>query len=81
MRLLVEDLKNRRVVRVAIRYLLTSLGLLLAIGIVSRLFPVPEWTLRMVGGIAFILLPFVLVLTWALENTGPQTMKKVNRRT
>ena len=81
MSLLVEDLKNRRVVRVGVGYLLTALGLLLSIGIVSRLVPLPEWTLRMVGGIAFIALPFVLVLTWALENTGPQNLKKVGRRT
>lgn len=80
MSMLWEDLKDRRVVRVGIRYLLISLGMLFVVSLVNGVMPLPDWTLRLVAGIAFFLLPFVLVLTWALENTGPPNLRKIARR-
>lgn len=34
----------------------------------------------MVAGAAFIIMPFVLVMTWALEDHGPDNLKPVRRR-
>lgn len=79
MRLLLEDLRKRRVVRVAVAYVLAATVLLLSLGLVERWIGLPDWTLRMVGGAAFVMLPFVLVITWALENKGPENVKPSRR--
>jgi hypothetical protein len=80
MSLLMEDLRSRRTVRVAVRYLLSAAGVLTALAVVESLVGLPDWTLRMVAGAAFVVLPFVLVMTWALENHGPENIKPVRRR-
>ena len=80
MGLLLEDLRKRRVVRVAIAYLLTAIGVVIALAFVQVFVGLPPWTIRMVAGIAFVVMPFVLVLTWALEDHGPDNLKAVRRR-
>ena len=80
MSLLVDDLMSRRVVRVAIAYLLTALGLLLSVSVVDAWLLLPDWTMRMVGGTAFVILPFILMLIWALEDRGPDNLGKLPRR-
>jgi hypothetical protein len=80
MSLLMEDLRNRRTVRVAVGYLLTAAGVFAALAVVESLVGLPDWTVRMVAGTAFVMLPFVLVLTWALSNHGPENIKPVRRR-
>ena len=75
MNLLVQDLRNRRVVRVAVAYVLTVVGLLLALGVVEAWVGLPDWTVRMVAGAAFFGLPFLLVMIWALDDTGPENPK------
>jgi len=73
MSLLVEDLRNRRVVRVGVAYVLTTVGLLLTMGMIEAWVGMPDWAVRMVAGAAFVGLPFLLVLIWALEDHGPET--------
>ena len=80
MSLLLEDLRKRRVVRVAIAYLLVAVGALLAVALVEVAVGLPDWTMRLVAGAAFVVMPFVLVMTWALENHGPENLKTARRR-
>ena len=75
MSLLVEDLRNRRVVRVGVAYVLTTVGLLLALGVLEAWVGIPDWATRMVAGLAFFGLPFLLVMIWALDDNGPETAK------
>ena len=79
MGLLIEDLKKRRVVRVAVGYVLAAVGLLLSVALVETFVGLPEWTLRMVAGAAFVVMPFVLVMTWAREDHGPENLKPRRR--
>ena len=79
MSLLTEDLKERRVVRVAIRYMLAAAVVLVALAAAQAWVQLPEWTVRMVAGVAFVAMPFVLVLTWALADHGPENARVVRR--
>ena len=79
MNLLLEDLSNRRVVRVGIRYLLSAIGLVLSLALLEAWVGLPDWTLRMVAGTAFVVLPFVLVMIWALDDHGPENVKPRRR--
>ena len=72
MSLLLDDLRNRRVVRVAVAYVLTTVGLLLTLGVIEAWIGIPDWGVRMVAGLAFFGLPFLLVLIWALDDQGPE---------
>jgi heme A synthase len=78
MSFLLEDLRNRRVVRVGVRYVLTTIGLLITMGVIEAWVGMPDWAVRMVAGAAFVGLPFLLVLIWALDSQGPET--KARRR-
>jgi hypothetical protein len=80
MGLLIQDLKERRIVRVAIAYFLIAVGLLSSVGILGAALPLPEWTWRLAALATFTLLPFVLVLTWALEDHGPDNLRVARRR-
>jgi hypothetical protein len=77
---LVQDLRSRRVVRVALGYVVTAFALLLPMGIATPWLGLPEWTVQMLAGIAFFTLPFVLVLIWALDDVGPQDPRMMRRR-
>ena len=77
---LMEDLKQRRIVRVGVAYLLVSFGLLCSVGILSAWLSFPEWTMRLIALSAFTMLPFVLVLIWALDDHGPTNLKIARRR-
>ena len=80
MSLLVEDLRSRWVVRVGIAYVLTALGLVMSLGVVSAWLGLPRWAVRLVAGAAYVVMPFVLVLTWALEDRGPESARVPRRR-
>ena len=80
MNLLVEDLRSRRVVRVAVAYLVAALATVLTMGIADSWLGLPEWAVRMVAGVAFFALPFLLVLIWALDDRGPQDRRLLRRR-
>ena len=72
MSLLVEGLRNRRVVRVGVAYVLITVAVLLTMGMIEAWVGMPDWAERMVAGAAFVGLPFLLVLIWALEDHGPE---------
>jgi hypothetical protein len=76
MSLLVEDLRSRRVVRVAVGYILTAAVVLIALMMVEAALGLPDWTIRMVAGLSFFALPFLLVVIWALEDQGPATPRQ-----
>lgn len=80
MSLLLDDLRKRRVVKVAIAYVLAAAALLLVVSAADDWFRLPEWTLRLVAAAAFVMMPFVLVMTWALEDHGPENLKMLRRR-
>ena len=80
MSLLIDDLRKRRIVRVAIRSLLTAVGVVLTLALVEAFVGLPDWTIRMVAGAAFVGMPFVLVLIWALEDHGPENLRVARRR-
>jgi hypothetical protein len=80
MSLLLDDLRKRRVVKVAVGYLLTAAIVLLALAALGLWVTLPEWTMRLVAGTAFVMLPFVLVMTWALEDHGPENLRGMRRR-
>jgi F0F1-type ATP synthase assembly protein I len=80
MSLLLDDLRKRRVVRVAIVYLLVAVAAVLTVALVEVALGLPDWTLRAVAGAAFVVMPFVLVMTWALDNHGPENLKTARRR-
>jgi hypothetical protein len=79
MSLLVDDLRNRRVVRVAVAYVLVAVALVLGLGMIQAAVGLPEWTVRMVAAVSFFAMPFLLVLIWALEDHGPES-PRVKRR-
>ena len=63
------ELKRRKVIRVAIVYAVVAWVI---VEVSSVLFPglmLPEWTVRLVIGLAIIGFPIALVLAWAIELT------------
>jgi adenylate cyclase len=69
-----QELKRRKVIRVAIVYTVVAW---LIVEIASVMFPgllLPEWSVRLVIALAIIGFPIALVLAWAFELTpdGPQ---------
>lgn len=64
-----QELKRRKVIRVAIVYALVAW---IVVEVASVMFPgllLPEWSVRLVIGLAVIGFPIALVLAWALELT------------
>jgi adenylate cyclase len=63
------ELKRRKVIRVAIVYAIVAW---IIVEVASVMFPglmLPEWTVRLVIGLAIIGFPIALVLAWAIELT------------
>ncbi|HSM69053.1 MAG TPA: tetratricopeptide repeat protein [Xanthomonadales bacterium] len=70
-----QELKRRKVVRVAIGYALVAWVL---VEISSVLFPallLPDWSTRLVVALALIGFPIALVMAWALE-TSPEGLRR-----
>jgi TolB-like protein/Flp pilus assembly protein TadD len=63
------ELKQRKVVRVTLVYLLVAWVAIQAASIALPAFDAPAWTLRVVILLFALGLPLVLLLTWALELT------------
>lgn len=64
-----RELKRRKVIRVAIVYVVVAW---LVVEVASVMFPgllLPEWSVRLVIALAIIGFPIALVLSWALELT------------
>jgi len=69
-----RELKRRKVIRVAIVYAIVAW---LVVEIASVMFPgllLPEWSVRLVIGLAIIGMPIALVLSWAVDVT-PEGIK------
>ncbi len=65
----IEELKRRRVIKVAIAYAVVAWAV---IEITSTVFPIlhlPDWTMRLVVILSLIGLPITLVLAWAFDLT------------
>jgi hypothetical protein len=77
--LLWEDLRNRRVVRVGVAYVFVAAALLVGLGTIEAAVGLPDWTIRMVAGLSFFALPFLLVMIWALEDGGPESPRAQQR--
>ncbi len=70
-----QELKRRNVIRVAIFYAVASWLVLQVADVLFGLIGVPDWSLRLVGGILLLGFPFALVLAWAFELT-PEGLKR-----
>jgi adenylate cyclase len=73
-----RELKRRKVIRVAIVYTIVAWVI---VEVASVMFPgllLPEWSVRLVIGLAIIGFPIALVMAWAIELTpdGPRAETK-----
>ena len=66
---LIEELKRRKVVRVAVVYAATGFVVLQAADIMLPRLGVPDWAMSLVVVLTVLGFPIALVLTWALEVT------------
>ena len=62
-----EELKRRKVIRVAIVYAITAWLLVQVSALLFPMFGVPDWAARFVVIVLLIGFPIALILTWALE--------------
>jgi TolB-like protein/predicted TPR repeat methyltransferase len=69
------ELRRRNVIRVGIFYAVGSWLVLQVADVLFGLIGVPDWSLRLVGGILLLGFPFALVLAWAFELT-PEGLKR-----
>ena len=65
----IAELKQRKVIRVAIAYLVVAWVAIQAASIALPAFDAPDWTLRVVILLFALGFPLALLLTWALELT------------
>ena len=80
MSLLWDDLKKRRVVKVGFGYLFAAVALVLMVAAAGQVVSLPDWMMRLVAGTAFVMMPFVIVMTWAIEDHGPENLRVGRRR-
>lgn len=65
----IEELKRRRVIRVALVYVAVSYVIAEAADLVFPRLQLPDWTVTLVIGLAIVGFPLALVLAWAFELT------------
>jgi tetratricopeptide (TPR) repeat protein len=65
----IAELKRRRVIRVAVVYLVVSWGVMQVSHLVAPALGLPAWTTPLVILLALLGLPVALVMAWALELT------------
>src|SRR6266404_9955916 len=64
-----EELKNRRVYRVAIAYAIAGSATVQVVGTVLPIFHAPEWAQQLFVVLIALGFPFALVLAWAFDIT------------
>ena len=64
-----RELRRRKVIRVALVYLIVAWALVEVASVVSPELLLPDWTVRLVIVLAIIGFPIALVMAWALELT------------
>lgn len=74
MRQLFEELKRRKVFRVAAVYVIVGWLVLQVVDVFMEFMPLPEWTNRLVFLLLAVGFPVALLLAWALELT-PQGLR------
>jgi TolB-like protein/Tfp pilus assembly protein PilF len=72
---IIEELKRRNVVRVAVAYIVVGWVVLQVAEFISPLLQLPEWTVSMALYIGIIGFPFALVFAWAFELT-PEGLRR-----
>ncbi len=72
---LLEELKRRNVIRVAVGYLVLAWVVLQITDLVAPALRLPEWTLSFVTFIGIIGFPFALFFAWVFELT-PEGIKR-----
>jgi TolB-like protein len=73
----IDELKRRKVVRVAVVYLATAFAVLQAADIMLPRLAVPDWAMTLAVAFAVLGFPIALVLAWALEVT-PEGIRKTD---
>jgi len=70
MKTFVQELKNRRVYRVAIAYLVAGSAMVQLAGTVLPMFHVPQWAQQLFVVLVAICFPIALVLAWSFDLRG-----------
>jgi len=74
---LLEELRRRKVARVALVYGATAFAVLQAADLVFRALAVPDWALTVTVTLVILGFPLALVLAWAFEMT-PEGMRRAS---
>ncbi len=72
---LLDELRRRNVIRVAIAYVLVAWVLLQIADVLFPALGLPEWTIRLVTGLLILGFPLALFFAWAFELT-PEGLKR-----
>src|SRR6266478_4382005 len=84
-----EELKNRRVYRVAIAYVIAGSATVQVVGTVLPIFHAPDWAQQLFVVLIALGFPFALVLAWSFDveagtikkaGVGPGSTAVANRR-
>lgn len=66
-----EELKGRKVYRVAVAYVIAAGGIIQLASAVFPAWEVPNWALRLVVLLLLAAFPIALILAWAFDVTPP----------
>ena len=72
----VQELKNRRVYRVAIAYVVAGSAIVQVAGTVLPIFHAPDWVQQVFVGLIAIGFPMALVLAWSFDVTAAGAIEK-----
>src|ERR1700694_4667385 len=84
-----EELKNRRVYRVAIAYAIAGSATVQVVGTILPIFHAPDWAQQLFVVLVALGFPFALVLAWSFDveagtikktGAGPRCTAAANRR-
>src|ERR1700716_950625 len=78
MRIFFQELKNRRVFRVAIGYAIVASGLIQVIGTVLPIFHVQDWVQQTFVVLVALGFPVALILAWAFDLTASGIVRTPN---
>jgi adenylate cyclase len=78
---LIEELKRRRVFRVAAAYIVFSWAVLQAADIVIPAVPLPDWSMRLLLITLVVLFPAIVLAAWIFQITSKHAIRKDTHRT
>lgn len=73
---LIEELKRRRVLRVAAAYIVFSWAVLQVADIVIPAVPLPDWSMRLLLITLVVLFPAIVLVTWIFQMTSRHAIRK-----